>query len=164
LPEADIRENLSMSNTWSPYWLFPCTITACILGLENYVIKLRHEDSKWWNHGISSRWNIPKKVYSLTDITRGGWDTYSFMIIVSWVTDYLIIIKHLSWSIATIYGLKFILSYICIVCSFTSLFVTVFIIYVSWHFHFPLCLWIMNLVDKNIYESCFLSILPISAY
>ena len=138
-----------MNITFSPDCFFPCTLTVCILGLENYVIKYSSckplgikswgmKDSKWWNHGVSSRWNIPKKIYSLTEVIRGGWDTYRFMIIISWVTDYLIIIKYLSWSIATICGLKFILSYICIVCSFTSLFVTVSIIYISCHFHFLL--------------------------
>ena len=83
--------------------------------------ELRHEDSKWWNHGVSSRWNIPKKIYSLTEVTRGGWDTYRFVIIISWVTDYLIIIKCLFWSIRTIYGLKFILTCIWTVYSYTNL-------------------------------------------
>ena len=138
-----------MNKAFSPDWSFPCTLTACILGLENYVIKYSSckplgikswgvKDSKWCNHGVSSRWSIPKEIYSPTEVTRGGWDTYRFMTIISWVTDCLIIIKCLSWSIATIYGLQFILSYMCIACSFTSLFVTFSIIYISCHFHFPL--------------------------
>lgn len=136
-----------MNNTFSPVWLFPCTLTACILGLEKYVIKCSSckpsgikswgTDSKWCHHGVSSRWNIPKKMYSLTEVTRGGWDTYRFRTITSWVTDCLIIIKCLL-VYTTIYGLKFILSYICIACSFTSLFVTISIIFISCHFHFPL--------------------------
>lgn len=91
---------------------------------------------------------IPKNIYSLTEITSGGWDTYRFMIIIFQGTGYLIIIKCLSWSLAIICGLKFIFFYICFICSFTSSFVTISKIYISWHFHFPLCLWIMNLVDK----------------
>lgn len=109
------------------------------------------KDSKWWNHGVSSRWNIPEKIYSLTDVTRGGWDTYRFMIIISWVTDYLfnhykmsfLVYRNNLWH--TVY---FVLYLYCLFfyLSFCYFFHNIYFLPLSLSTY--LCLWIMKLVEK----------------